>query len=211
MVYKNQTFKQYLDTGVSLTSESYISVAMKYRKPNGVEGEWDVIIEDPAEAGIISYEIPAGVLDVIGTWYVWSYIVNSSGSFPGNQVPIMVNSEAIRITNADYIKSIVDIDSSVSDVKLNALITLAEEDYLRIRNAPWAQGYIEETGELYNQYPSGSDTTVAFMVEYMLQDMDDKELSSESTMNYSWTKRDKTIGGYPASITSSIKKFVRGI
>lgn len=210
MVYLLQSFKQSLNTGVDLTT--YTSISMKYRKADGVEGEWTPSIELPITSGIISYEIPIDVLDVVGVWNIWSEVVNTSGTFYGDPVPLEVKAEGIRITNREFVKLYLDISVSTYDNKIEALIPLYEQLYLDIRNAPWSQGYTEESGELYNQYPIGANVTIADMIGYKLSQKSSWDtLTSESTMTYSWTSDGKTSYGFPLGIVSQIKRYARGV
>lgn len=210
MTYLGQSFKQSLNTGIDLSS--YIEVEIKYRTPSGIEGEWNASVAAPATDGIIYYEIPDGVLNETGVWQIWSLVINDSGLFIGDQVYLEVNKEAIRITNTAFVKSYLGITDNTNDDKIDALITLYEQLYLNIRNAPWKQGYVEASDESYNLYPSGANVTIAQMIGYKLsQGSNYDALTSENTMTYSWTSDGKTSNGFPAGIISQIKRYGRAI
>jgi len=210
MVYENQSFQQKLDTGVDLTT--YTTIKMKYRKADGVEGEWVPEVDTPAADGIISYDIPINVLDVLGWWSIWSEVINDSGTFPGNPVALEVGEEGVRITNKDFVKSYLGITVDTTDNKIEALITLYEQLYLDIRNVPWSQGYVNATGELYNQYPAGANVTIAEMIGYKLSMGGSYDtLISERIGSYNWTSDGKTSYGFPAGVIGQIKRYGRGI
>ena len=210
MIYLLQSFNQSLETGVDLTT--YTTISMKYRKPDGVEGEWTPVVVLPAVDGVISYEIPVGILDVVGRWEVWSHIVNDNGTFPGHPVYLEVAEEGVSITNKDFVKSYLGITVDTTDGKIEALIPMYEALYLKIRNAPWSQGYTAENGELYNQYPPGSNVTISEMIGYKLSMGSSYDtLTSERIGSYNWTSDGKTSFGFPAGVIGQITRFVRGV
>ena len=58
--------------------EDVISSAIKYRKPNGKEGELAAFVADTAK-GVISHECVEGELDLSGWWSFWAFITFSDG------------------------------------------------------------------------------------------------------------------------------------
>jgi hypothetical protein len=63
MLYKGQTITLTLDTDVDITGfDGFI----RYRKPNGVEGEWSGTVSNDT----VSYDIQTGDIDTAGVWYV---------------------------------------------------------------------------------------------------------------------------------------------
>jgi len=54
------------------------SVKIKYRKPNGIVGEWTATIAD-ATNGIIEFNAFDGQIDTLGTWNIWAKIVDENG------------------------------------------------------------------------------------------------------------------------------------
>lgn len=57
-----------LNTGIALAS---VDVALiKYKKPNGTEGQWTATVVDSK----IEYNVAAGDLDQDGEWTVWAHI-----------------------------------------------------------------------------------------------------------------------------------------
>ena len=80
-IYVGQTaLTLQLDTGIDLSTA--VSAIMKYVKPDKTEGEWVSVIDSPATAGIISYDIQSATdLDQSGTWKRWAYI-----TFTGSKV-----------------------------------------------------------------------------------------------------------------------------
>lgn len=65
-----------VSTGIDLTDA--VSQLIKY-KNNSTEGTFTATIED-ALKGVITYEVQAGDLDVLGIWTLWAYITMSDGS-----------------------------------------------------------------------------------------------------------------------------------
>lgn len=63
MVFKGQTITLSLDTDVDITGFDGFII---YKKPNGIEGQWEGTITDD----IVSYDIDADDIDVAGVWYV---------------------------------------------------------------------------------------------------------------------------------------------
>lgn len=63
MIFKGQTLTLSLDTDVDITGyDGFI----RYKKPNGVAGEWEgTIIDD-----LVAYDITSADIDVAGVWYV---------------------------------------------------------------------------------------------------------------------------------------------
>lgn len=54
------------------------SVKIKYRKPNGVIGEWTANIVDET-TGVIDFNAFAGQIDIAGNWTIWAKIVDENG------------------------------------------------------------------------------------------------------------------------------------
>jgi len=201
-IYINQSFKLSLETGIDLTA--YTSIAIKYRKPDGVEGSWTPSVTAPATNGTINYEIPVDVLDVEGTWSVWSFIVNTSGTFPGNPVQLEVEAEGENPVNKDFIKSFLGITVDTYDYRIDAMIPVLVQQYLNIRNAPWDK---DEEGNVI--YPLGIGAVIAQMYEYNNTNKLGA-ITAERIGNYSVSYANGFAQGYPIGITSQIKSWVRG-
>jgi len=58
--------------------EGIISAVIKYRKPNGIIGEFTAAVGD-AVKGVIFHECIEGEIDVSGWWSFWAYITFSDG------------------------------------------------------------------------------------------------------------------------------------
>lgn len=213
--YENQALKLRFNIGKATTETT--DIILKYKKPI-VDSEYfeegertDVLVEN-ASTGDVYVDIENDFLTPVGKWTFWSYVTTiDENEFPGNpwSFPVLKR-EGISITNKDFVKTILKITGTDDDAIIDSYIPLAEADYLRIRKAPWAQNYNSTTEELNNIYPPGANITVAKMIGYMLKPDEEKELSAEKTMSYSWNKDTKMIGGYPAHITSSIDTFITG-
>ena len=58
--------------------ESVTSAIIKYRKPNGSDGEFSAAVSD-AENGVIIHECIEGEIDVSGWWAFWAFVTFSDG------------------------------------------------------------------------------------------------------------------------------------
>lgn len=90
VVYQHQSalrFRVAMDADISDAT----SVAIRFRKPSGAQGEWAANIEDPIN-GVIYYDvISPETLDEIGVWRIWPYITFSDGrSAPGTPLRVAV-------------------------------------------------------------------------------------------------------------------------
>jgi hypothetical protein len=71
------------------------SVKIKYRKPNGILGEWTANIVD-ATNGIIDFNAFAGQVDIAGNWTIWAKIVDENGLISiGETATFLANKEII--------------------------------------------------------------------------------------------------------------------
>jgi len=76
-IFKGQSaLRITLKTFVDL--EGILSAVIKYRKPNGVIGEFAAFVVDVAK-GIISHECIEGEIDIPGWWAFWAYITFDDG------------------------------------------------------------------------------------------------------------------------------------
>ena len=72
-VFLNQTrlkIKIVTETDISDASEVFIM----YQKPDRVFGEFTAVVENTPR-GIISYDVMAGDINVVGTWRLWPKII----------------------------------------------------------------------------------------------------------------------------------------
>ena len=58
--------------------EDCISAVIKYRKPNGITGEFAAGVMD-GEKGIIAHECIEGEIDVSGWWVFWAFVTFADG------------------------------------------------------------------------------------------------------------------------------------
>ena len=82
-IYVAQTALRFAATlSIDITGATVVQI--KYKKPDGTEGEWDAVVSD-ASTGVIYYNVAdADVLDVAGVWTLWGYVTLASGkSVPG--------------------------------------------------------------------------------------------------------------------------------
>lgn len=76
-LYSGQAAVKFTLNGLGNLSDAS-SVAIKYKRPDGLEGEWNAIIEDEA-LGVISYELLSTQPLIEGTYKMWAYVVFSDG------------------------------------------------------------------------------------------------------------------------------------
>jgi len=58
--------------------EGVLSAVIKYRKPNGIIGEFAAFVLDISK-GVISHECIEGELDLSGWWVFWAFITFADG------------------------------------------------------------------------------------------------------------------------------------
>jgi len=58
--------------------DGIISAVIRYRKPDGITGEFTAAVNDVAN-GVIFHECIEGEIDVSGWWAFWAYITFSDG------------------------------------------------------------------------------------------------------------------------------------
>lgn len=220
VIYKNQAVRINFNIGTATTNTS--DMKLKYRKPytiNGTaiegqseEGEFTEVLVSNAVAGDVYVEVPNDVMTPNGEWVFWSYITTiDTNEFPGNPFTEYINIEGVQITNKDFVKTYLGITTTTNDNKIDALIPMYEQLYLRIRNAPWAKNYNQTTDELLPIYPPGSNVTIAEMIGYKISLGGSYDtLTHETTMSYSWTSDGKTSFGFPAGVIGQITRFVKG-
>ena len=54
--------------------EGVISAVIRYRKPNGITGEFSAAVSDKAN-GVIIHECIEGEIDASGWWAFWAFVV----------------------------------------------------------------------------------------------------------------------------------------
>jgi hypothetical protein len=76
-IYKNQTaLRITVKTFVDL--DEVISTVIKYRKTNGITGEFTAAIGDTAK-GVIFHECIEGDIDCSGWWAFWAFVTFADG------------------------------------------------------------------------------------------------------------------------------------
>mgnify|MGYP005839570303 CR=1 FL=1 len=67
------------------------SATIEYRKPSRTTGEWTATLD--TGAATVSYDIPADILDEVGTWLVIAVVTFASGDvIPGEAHAMTVRS-----------------------------------------------------------------------------------------------------------------------
>jgi hypothetical protein len=70
--------------------EGIISAVIKYRKPDGITGEFAAGVRD-AGKGIISHECIEGELGMAGWWVFWAFITFADGrTAPGEAAKVFI-------------------------------------------------------------------------------------------------------------------------
>jgi len=211
-VYINDALRINFNIGIDTDETS--AIVLNYRNPLGVEGVISSISVETAATGDVYTQIANDFLDTEGWWVFYSEATTTDGDFTGHQFQIEVRDPALSITNLTDVKDYLGYSDTTYDYKIGRLIPQIEEAYLSIRNAPFDT---DPDGNLI--YPPGADVTAAEMIEYrinqsiseMPQGVDSFRLGSYSVSYGSNGGAGGRMGGYPKSITSQIKTFVRCI
>lgn len=111
------------------------------------------------------------------------------------------------ITTIEFVKAWLEIADTTYDTKINILIPVVEDEYLKIRNLAWELNDLEEI-----IYPTNGGVVATEMIAYKINSSNLKAIgsikSSESIDAYSVSWRDsKLVDGYPDTITSQIERF----
>lgn len=182
-----------LDTGLDLSG--FLTFKIGYKSPSEVIGQWDAEVD----SGSIIKTTTEQVFDESGYWDLWSIVDNSIG----NPLRIVIypqpSTEQSRIVDYIFVKSYLGLNNDY-DFKIKALIPLVENDYLRIRNAPFKE---DSNGNYI--YPPGASVIAAEMIKYKLKDFDN-QVQSIRIGNFSETYKEQK--DYPKHITNSIKKYI---
>ena len=76
-IFKGQTaLRITLKTFTDL--EDVTSAVIKYKKPNGKNGELPAAIKD-VENGVIIHEVTENMIDVSGWWVFWAFVIFADG------------------------------------------------------------------------------------------------------------------------------------
>lgn len=203
MLYKNQAIKQFFTTGIN--NDVVKEIVLKYKSPDGVEGMIDEDIEvSIASNGTYYIDIANDFFNQAGTWVLWSQITDTDDNiFPGTPFTIEVLEEGVGKypVTKEIIKSYLGIADTLQDTAIEALIPALIEAFLNIRNAPF------DVQNGVTLYPVGFEFIISKMYEHITKKNGD--VSSEHIGNYSASYI--TTNAFPPSITSLIKRYVRGI
>lgn len=217
-IFEGQSGRINFNIGIDASLAS--TVVLNWRNPAGEEGEFTNIGTFVAETGDMYYDALAADFNEVGNWTLWSYVVTGTEGFPGNPFILEVKPEGSAIVNKDLVKQVLNINSDIYDTQIDNLIPLIEADYLRIRFAPF-----EKDVEGNIVYPSGSSYTCSLMIGHKLvpvaefdpEEFHDGDVSGESIGSYSVSldsgskaSQELLSGGYPLSITGSIKRMAVG-
>jgi len=97
-IYKNQT-KLRIQRTVSQDITGATLLLIKYKKPDGTEGQWTATSSDDSN-GVIYYDVTLGnEIDQSGRWIIWAYVTFSDGrSAPGEITYLGVKVEGTNKT-----------------------------------------------------------------------------------------------------------------
>lgn len=199
-IYKDSSFRFNFEIGVDGTD---LTVELKYRLPSGVETNVTPEITD-ATAGEYYYDF-TDEFTTIGTVQLWSIVTNGDNIFIGDAPTIVIEGIGSTIVSREFVKQWLGYTDDTYDFKIDNLIPLIEQTYLDIRNAPW-----DTDDESNIKYPIGSDITATNMIEYNINKVSSNSMKSEHIGSYSYTIQEVS-GSYPTTITSPIKKYIRGV
>lgn len=110
----------------------------------------------------------------------------------------------MAITNWDSAKTVLGLPDD-QETKVEALIPLVEDDYLRIRNKAFE---VDDQDEIV--YPNGAEFTAIKMIQYHLNNAEGAGISSESLGDHSIsydTAPGSRIDEYPKAVVGGIKRY----
>ena len=102
------------------------------------------------------------------------------------------------ILSLEQYKVLKGVEDDGRDAMIEALLPLVEEDYLHIRGRALDEG---------EALPWGARLVVADMVEWRLEELGRKGVTSETIGDYSVSYTDST-DAYPASVTRRIRRYL---
>lgn len=109
------------------------------------------------------------------------------------------------IVTPDKVKALLGIDDTSQDGRIEALISVAEDDYLSIRGRAFDTD--EDGGTVY---PQGAEGVAAEMVAYKLATLGKMDgIQSETIGSYSYSKDTDLDHGYPSGIVGRIRRYGR--
>ena len=116
----------------------------------------------------------------------------------------------MAIITRDEYKQLADITDDSLDAMIDLLIPVVEEDYLKLRGAPF-----EVDEEAHVVYPPGALLTTKLMLDWLLSPESGKALTggkkSETIGKYSYSLQEiDAESGYPKTIIGRIKQYARG-
>ena len=211
-IYINNPLK--INFNIGMDTDDTSAITLKYRNPVATEGEITDVTIAVSATGDCYVEIANDFLDTAGWWTFWSFVTTDDGDFANDQFQLEILDIAFNISNLDTIKSYLGYSDTTYDAKISALIPSIEAAYLDIRNAPW-----DTDPDGNTIYPPGAATTVAEMIEYRINvgiselrpmGFESIRLGSYSVSYGSGGGAAGLMGGYPKSITSQIKSYIRG-
>lgn len=108
------------------------------------------------------------------------------------------------IVSKERVKLLLQIQGEDKDELIEALIPMVEHHYQEIQNIPFERD--EEDNPIY---PDGSEIVAAMMVGFHLRaGMNATGYTSENIGDYSYSKQEEMIGGYPKSIVQGIRRHI---
>lgn len=109
------------------------------------------------------------------------------------------------IVTLEKVKALLGITDTSQDGRIEALISVAEADYLSIRGKAFDTG--ADGGTVY---PEGAEGVAAEMVAYKLATLGRMDgIQSETIGSYSYTRDTDLDHGYPAGIVGRIRRYGR--
>lgn len=214
-IIKDNPIALTISTNIDLTGAQ---VAIGYEKPDDTTGSWSASIEGDPTNGLIKAELTTEI-DVSGTWDIWSIATFGSDVYKGQAAKVVVLEtppDESYIVDVAKVKLLLGLDDTY-DEKIRLLIPKVQQDYLNIRGARWDYNY-DSSGNITGiKFPAGADVTAAMMIGWQMNQMSLDTivpLESERIGSYSYNRGGAqgaagNVGGYPKSITSSIKRYMK--
>lgn len=206
---KGNTVTLRLNTGLDLTSYSVFEIG--WEDPSQNQGVWSATVFGSPTDGVIE---TVQNLGEAGLWSVWSVVDGSKGQATVISVSEVPIDSQEQIVSLSFVKKYLGITTDDLDFTIQQLIPKIQQDYRRIRNAPFDRKYDSAGVPTGFSFPLGSEITATQMIGWTLKhnSIDTIEpLSSERIGSYSWTAAGSgsAVSGYPKSIIGSIERKVR--
>ena len=199
-IYLNESKR--IEFTIGLPFNSFDTVDLHYRKPDGTEDQWIGLNTNPANDECY-VDVAANQFNQVGTWTAWAVTTKNDDEWVGDQFQFEVRPRAATITTLEFVKKYLNIQDNDKDFKIQNLIPVVEQHYLAIRNSAFSK---DSEGNIV--YPIGSNVTAAEMIDYIISQKEDMPgYASRYSLGKFSIERGSVKQGYPSYITSQIKQY----